>query len=108
MFILNGKKFAKNDREFTNSLFEYGGTCVGYYKRTTKGVILMDMHKTIIGFCKADSRFTGLVSASKDQATGRIRYMFAACSSLESLVSFASLKYSEQSEAVKQAIKALG
>ena len=108
MFILNGKKFAKNDKEFTNSLFEAGGTCVGYYKKTSSGVVLMDMQKTVIGYCKSDNRFTGLVSASKDQSTGRIRYMFAACSSLESLVCFDNLKYSEQNEAVRQAIKALG
>ena len=32
MVTLNGKKFALNEQEFTNSLFESGGTCVGYYR----------------------------------------------------------------------------
>ena len=29
---ITNKKYAKNDREFTESLFNRGGTCDGYYK----------------------------------------------------------------------------
>ncbi|NBW14805.1 MAG: hypothetical protein EBR82_43080 [Caulobacteraceae bacterium] len=49
MITLNGKKFAKNDAEFTASLFDAGGTCVGYYKRNKKSVTLMNMQREKIG-----------------------------------------------------------
>ena len=32
MIEINNKKSAKSDREFTESLFNKGGTCDGYYK----------------------------------------------------------------------------
>ena len=37
MLIINGHKFAKNDRNFVKTLFEKDGTAYGYYKRK-KGV----------------------------------------------------------------------
>jgi len=49
MITLNGKKFAKNDAEFTASLFSAGGTCAGYYKRNKRSVTLMNMQRKKIG-----------------------------------------------------------
>ena len=49
MIKLNGKKFAASDTEFTNSLFENGGTCVGYYKRLQSKIKLFDMQKVLVG-----------------------------------------------------------
>jgi hypothetical protein len=49
MIILNGKKFAKNKKEFTESLFNTGGTCVGYYKINKKTISLLDPQKNKIG-----------------------------------------------------------
>ena len=50
MIVLNGKKFAKNAKEFTDSLFQSGGTCVGYYKRTKGGnVRLYDQQHNLVG-----------------------------------------------------------
>jgi len=43
MIILNGKKFAKNDTEFVDSLFQTGGTCDGFYKANKKSIHLMNM-----------------------------------------------------------------
>jgi len=43
MFIHNLEKYAKNEEEFINSLFEHSGTCVGYYKRQPGRVILYNM-----------------------------------------------------------------
>ena len=103
MLTINGRKFAKNDAEFTESLFVPGGTCAGFYKRTAKGVYLYTMQRELIGFMKSDSRFTGLVTAFRTD-NGRTRYMFAACSALEKLVGFDTLGYSEQSAAVQSAL----
>ena len=36
MITLNGKKFAANDEQFTESLFDQTGTCVGFYKKNKK------------------------------------------------------------------------
>ena len=49
MIILNGKKFAKNDREFTDSLFDIDGTCVGYYKRYKRSIKLFDHQHNLVG-----------------------------------------------------------
>ena len=49
MLILNNKKFARNDKEFTSSLFESGGTCVGYYKPNKTSITIYNMQKEKIG-----------------------------------------------------------
>ncbi len=49
MLILNNVKFAKNEDEFVNSLFERGGTCSGYYKVYKNSVSLFDHNKKKIG-----------------------------------------------------------
>jgi len=51
MIILNGKKFAANQDEFAQSLFESGGTCVGYYTpcKNKKSMYLLDAQKNRIG-----------------------------------------------------------
>ena len=61
MIKINGKKFALNEKEFINSLFENGGTCVGYYKPYKYSVNLYNANKEKIGvinrhkvLCKAD------------------------------------------------------
>lgn len=43
MITFNGVKFAKNDKEMTDSLFQQGGTCAGFYKVTKRGIQLMDL-----------------------------------------------------------------
>lgn len=49
MITLNGKKFARNDAEFTDSLFHKDGTCVGFYRKHAKSIELMDQHKARVG-----------------------------------------------------------
>jgi|GEM_PF-1275828 len=50
MITLNGKKLALNDKEFTDSLFKKGGTCVGYYNVNKRTITLMDSAKKKVGF----------------------------------------------------------
>lgn len=64
MLILNGKKFAKNEDEFTSSLFETGGTCVGYYKANKKSITLKNMQKEKIGVI---NQYGCLLHASKQE-----------------------------------------
>jgi hypothetical protein len=49
MIILNGKKFAETEQEFTESLFEPDGTCVGYAKRNKSSVTLKNPQKEKVG-----------------------------------------------------------
>ena len=86
MIIINGNKFAKNDKEFTSSLFEQGGTCFGYYKKTVNGIQLIDMQKNIIAFIangikRKEQPF--IVSATR--TSKGIRYSYSLCSNMEHL-----------------------
>tara|TARA_R110000764_G_scaffold40882_10_gene91502 strand:+ start:380 stop:676 length:297 start_codon:yes stop_codon:yes gene_type:complete len=49
MIKLNGQQFALNNKEFINSLFNTGSTCVGYYKPLKNQIKLMDMQKVKVG-----------------------------------------------------------
>jgi hypothetical protein len=49
MITLNGNKFAANDAEFTNSLFDTDGTCVGFYRAYKNTISLLDMQKVKVG-----------------------------------------------------------
>lgn len=73
MLSFNGKKFARNNDEFTDSLFDCGSTCVGYYKRTKNGVVLYDMQRNKIGMV---TKHKVLASASRLQ-NGKWWYSYA-------------------------------
>ncbi len=49
MITLNNKKFAENEKEFTDSLFEGGGTCVGYARINKKTISILNIQKEKIG-----------------------------------------------------------
>lgn len=49
MIILNGKKFARTEKEFINSLFETDGTCVGFYRPNKSSITLMNHRKEKVG-----------------------------------------------------------
>jgi hypothetical protein len=52
MIVLNNEKFAENEKEFTDSLFVSGGTCVGYAKGLKRQIKLYDAQKNLIGIMK--------------------------------------------------------
>lgn len=72
MITLNGKKFARNNREFVDSLFSPGGTCVGYYKVQKRAVILEDMHHNRIGAVNWD----GVLCSATKMPDGRYWYSY--------------------------------
>ena len=96
MIVINNKKFARNDSEFTDSLFENGGTCVGYYKPTKRGIQLMDHQKTLFAFVvnnRHNEQF--FVSAGRND-DGRIRYSYALTSKDERFLGMDSMRYGEK------------
>ena len=73
MITLNGQKFARNNREFTESLFSPGGTCVGYYKPMKRVIYLLDMHGERIGVINGE----GVLAKATRQLDGRFWYSYA-------------------------------
>ena len=71
MIIINGQKFALNNKEFTESLFKRGGTCIGYYKVNKKSITLMDMKKEKVGVIA--NKVLGLATKLDD---GNWRYSY--------------------------------
>ena len=43
------RKFASSEDEFINSLFQTGGTCVGYYKEQKDKIYLFDIKRRKVG-----------------------------------------------------------
>ena len=74
MILINGKAFAENEGEFTNSLFEpiNGQTCAGYSRRTLRTVKLFNVQNELIGVI---NRHGVLCNALK--VRGRYWYSFA-------------------------------
>ncbi len=73
MLILNNKKFAANDKEFINSLFETGGTCVGYHKMVRGQMILMDHQRNRIGVINRH----GVLCCATKMDDGKYWYSYA-------------------------------
>jgi len=80
MIELYGKKYARNNKEAVESLFNPGGTVNGTYKRCKHGVILMDLQGKERVYIRADG--VGPVSVHRTES-GRRRYLFACTSSDE-------------------------
>ena len=80
MICLAGKKYAKNNAEMTESLFQQGGTCAGYYRvksgPVVSGVLLLDLQKNPFAFAVKRGQSSWFVAAGRDATTGRTRYMF--------------------------------
>lgn len=76
MITINGRTFAANATEFTDSLFSPGGTCSGYYKRDGRGGLhLMDHNGNRIGGVRCDGL---LYRCSKPAGSKRYFYQPAA------------------------------
>lgn len=73
MIILNSKKFAEKESEFTDSLFQSGGTCVGYAKRNKASITLLDHQKNKIGVINKH----GVLCSATQLDNGKYWYSFA-------------------------------
>ena len=106
MLIFNGRKFAKNDKEFVASLFDAGGTCQGYYKRVKAGVKLYDHQRALQAFIVDNShRERFVVSAYKTDKGDR--FMFAASSVTEKWLGLEGLTFAGERSAVSNALETI-
>jgi hypothetical protein len=46
---LNGKRFARNNKQMVDSLFDGPTTCVGFYKVNKRSIVLMNIQRERIG-----------------------------------------------------------
>lgn len=105
MLIINGRKFARTEKEFTASLFDYTGTCSGYYKVLKGKIILSDGQKTPrIAIVNTDRVFA--VTCHKLD-NGRLRYMFALTGNDRQWLGFDELTIQDADAAIKKAAKGL-
>lgn len=102
MLVLNGKKYAKNNNEFMESLFVAGGTCNGFYKKTKNGVKLYDMQNNLQAFIRNDG-----LSVSAFLHEGKMRYMYGMDSRTEAWLGFDVLKYSDIYRVSKEALSTI-
>lgn len=101
MLIFNGKSYAKNDKEFTASLFKpfNGQTCNGYYRKMADGIKLMRQDKTIEAFIVNRSGEKFVVSASDHN--GKTRYMYACCSTTEKWLGLSDMGMQDTYNAIR-------
>lgn len=60
---INGKKYAKNNNNFVETLFEKDGTAFGYYKKHKNSVLFYTMQMELFAACIITPKFKGFVNA---------------------------------------------
>ena len=105
MIVFNGVKFAKNDKEMTDSLFSNGGTCAGYYKVTKRGIQILDLQRNIIAFIVNNGYGERFIVSAIRCDNGRIRYMFSTCSKVDRLLFLEELGYKGTIEECERVLK---
>jgi hypothetical protein len=93
MITFNGKRFAKTVSEFNSTLFDTSGTASGFYRVTTKGVMLLDLQKQPMAFILRDAGTAFIVSASKHN--GRTWYSFSTTAPTERYLGIRDMTCSE-------------
>ena len=93
MIIFNGLKYAKNDKEMINSLFDGTGTCAGFYKKIKAGYQIFNLQHEIFAFLQTINGF----AVSAIMHDGKTRYSFGLDEKSEKLLGLDQVRYSDQS-----------
>lgn len=105
MLTINGHKYAKNDREFADTLFHKNGTAYGYYKKHKGGVLLMNMQKEPFAFIVNNKHNEQFFVSCRKTESGKIRYMFSTSSADDKFLGLDSLGYIAGIELAQDIIK---
>lgn len=103
MFVFNGKKYALNDDEFVNTLFDADGTANGFYKRVKNGVKLYDMQHNLTAFIVANPK-QGYFVVSASIQNGREWFMQAATEHCEKWLGVHGMKPSDERAMIVAAV----
>ena len=98
MIILNGKKFAENEKEFIDSLFDPSGTCVGYAKRIKKSITILNNNREKVGVIA-----NGVLASATKLESGEYWYSYATPSIVGEYAS-----YMQERDDIKTATKREG
>jgi len=103
MIIINGLKFAKNNNEFVETLFQREGTASGFYKKKKNGILFLDMQNNPIFFlCCNNPSLPFFVTCGTDTiiSSGKkvIRYMHTTIAAHEKMLGLDKLSYRQQFE----------
>lgn len=106
MIIFNGVKFASNEKEFVNSLFDSDGTCYGYYKKLKKGIRLLDHNKNIFAFIVNNGYGERFIVSASNTEKG-IRYMYSTTTETDKLLGLDKLGYRQKIEECEKILRGL-
>ena len=103
MLVFNGKKYAKNDKEFTSSLFT-SQTCNGYYKtkKNGSGTTIYNMQKEIVAFIVHNNRQGYFVVSATKHNDGKTYYMYGLSSLDEVFLGLDGKTGYEEEDIIKQ------
>jgi hypothetical protein len=104
MILFNGVKFASNDKEFNQSLFEKSGTCYGYYKKLKRGIRLFDHNKQIFAFIVNNGYGERFIVSATNTDHG-IRCMHSTDSITDKLLGLDQVGYRQKIEECERIIK---
>ena len=86
MITINGKKYAKNDAEFIDTLFQGGGTAHGFYKTGKNGIKLFDHKKNLFAFVVNNRHNEQFFVDASIKPDGKSHYMFGTSSLTEKIL----------------------
>ena len=75
MITIGNKKYAKNNSEFTDSLFKSGGTCDGFYKVYENRIIFKDVQGKPFACLVANDDYSPYFVCCSKLDNGKIFYM---------------------------------
>lgn len=104
--IKHGAKFAKNNKELVNSLFEGTETATGTYKRMSKGstreVRFYNGSGELFAACVDNGLNQWFISCSNEgKRGGKVRYMNGLCSLDQQLLGLEDASITQENEAAK-------
>lgn len=106
MIELAGKKYARNNAELVDTLFQGPVTAAGFYRKLQNGVLFLDHQKKPFAAAVRDVTNGGcfFVNATRSE-NGRTRYNFSTNELTEKQLDIDGLTYSKQHDAAKAVIQ---
>lgn len=98
-----GEKYAKNNKEFTESLFS-SKTCNGFYKKRKNGTLILNMQKEPVAYIVHNSKQGYFVVTATNTSEG-VRYMYGTSEKTEMFLGISDVKLSDLDFAIRQLTK---